>query len=71
MLPETNKQLGKRWFEKAWNQIRRGAFEELLAPNTLLHQDTTGHGPGFYPFFDRMQAALSSRITVHHPLADG
>src|SRR5712692_9737863 len=73
-VSEACKQLARRWFEEVWNQGRREAIGELLAPDALLHEgSTTALGPeGFYPFFDRMQAAFSDiRITVHDAIAEG
>lgn len=74
MYSEPYKQLAKRWFEEVWNQGRRDAISELLAPDALLHEGTvTTVGPeAFLPFFDRMQAAFSDiHITVHDTISEG
>jgi steroid delta-isomerase-like uncharacterized protein len=73
-VSEAYKQLAKRWFEEVWNQGRREAIGELLAPDTVFHEGRTATvGPeGFYPFFDCMQAAFSDiHITVHDAIAEG
>jgi steroid delta-isomerase-like uncharacterized protein len=63
---------GTRWFEEVWNKKRREAIAEMVAPNAAFHEGgQTVYGPeGFYPFFDRMQAAFSdARATVHQTIA--
>lgn len=73
-MSEANKQLATRWFEEVWNKQRREAVSEMLNPDSVVHE-TTGdaRGPeGFYPFYDRMQAAFSNiRVTVHEAIAEG
>jgi steroid delta-isomerase-like uncharacterized protein len=71
---EAYKQLAKRWFEEVWNKGHREAIGELLAPDALFHEGITAAlGPeGFYPFFDRMQAAFSDiHMIVHDAIAEG
>jgi predicted ester cyclase len=60
-MSEANKQLAKRWFEEVWNKGRREAIPEILAPDAEIRESgEIVKGPeGFYPFFDRMQAAFS------------
>lgn len=60
--------LGTRWFEEVWNQGRREAIAEMLAPNGIVHEGATDStGPdGFYPFFDRIRASFSDlHVTVN------
>ena len=74
MYSDPYKQLAKRWFEEVWNQGRREAISELLAPDALLHEGSaTTVGPeAFLSFFDRMQAAFSEiHITVHDTISEG
>jgi predicted ester cyclase len=63
--------LGLRWFEEVWNQGRREAIAEMVAPDAIIHEggvDSVGPA-GFYPYFDRMQAAFSNiRVKVHDTL---
>jgi steroid delta-isomerase-like uncharacterized protein len=74
LMSETNKTFATLWFEKVWNEGRRDAIVEMLAPDGVIHD---GHeiltGPdGFYSFFDRMHAAFSDiHITIESALAEG
>ena len=73
-MTETERGLGKRWFEEVWNARRREAIAELLTPDAVLHEsDSETIGPeGFYPFYDRLQATLSDiHVTVHETLVEG
>ena len=73
-MTESERDLGRRWFEEVWNKGRREAIAEMLAPDSVLHEaGADSVGPeGFYPFFDRLNAALSDiRVTVHDTLAEG
>ena len=73
-MTESERELGKRWFEQVWNQGRRDAIAEMMAPETLLHD---GHsvtvGPsGFCSFFDRMMATFSDlHVSVEDTIAEG
>lgn len=60
-MTESERNLGRRWFEQVWNQGRREAVAEMLAPDTLIHDGSVeSKGPdGFYPLFDRIRATLS------------
>ena len=72
-MSEANKAFVTQWFEKVWNQGRRDAIPEMLAPNGVIHDGNESVvGPeGFYTFFDRMHAALSDlHITIHFALAE-
>jgi steroid delta-isomerase-like uncharacterized protein len=73
-MTEEERSLGKRWFETVWNEGRRNAIPEMLAPDAVLHeagQDSVGP-EGFYPLFDRMQAAMEDiHTTVHDTIAEG
>jgi steroid delta-isomerase-like uncharacterized protein len=72
-MSESNKELGKRWFEEVWNKRRRDAIGEMMAPDAVIQESGEAvKGPeGFYPFFDRMQAAFSDiHVTVHDAIAE-
>ena len=66
--------LAKRWFEEVWNQGRRDAIAELLAPDAVVHDggvDTVGPEE-FYPFFERMQSTFSElHVSVDDTVAEG
>jgi predicted ester cyclase len=73
-MTESQRDLGKRWFEQVWNQGRREAIAEMMAPDCLVHdgeKTSVGHG-AFYSFFDRMIATFSDmHATVHDTVAEG
>ena len=73
-MSEANRAFAKQWFERVWNQGRRDAIEEMLAPDGVIHegnQDVVGP-QGFYSFFDRMHAAFSDiHITIEATFAEG
>jgi predicted ester cyclase len=72
-MSEANKQLAKRWFEEVWNKGRREAIPEILAPDAEIRESgEIVKGPeGFYPFFDRMQAAFSDiHVTFQDAIAE-
>ena len=72
-MTELERGLGTQWFEEVWNKGRRAAIAEMLAPAAVLHEgETDCVGPeGFYPFFDRLNAAFSEfRVTVHDTNAE-
>jgi steroid delta-isomerase-like uncharacterized protein len=73
-MTEQERNLGRRWFEEVWNQARREAIAELLAPDGVLHEggtDTVGPD-GFYPFFDRLRATLPDlRVKVDDCFGEG
>jgi steroid delta-isomerase-like uncharacterized protein len=73
-MTESERNLGRRWFELVWNQGRREAIAELLTPDAVVHDggvDTLGPD-GFYPFFDRMRAMFSSlHVDVEDIVAEG
>jgi steroid delta-isomerase-like uncharacterized protein len=73
-MTESERDLGRRWFEQVWNQGRREAIAEMLAPDAVLHDggiDTTGPEE-FYPFFDRMRATFSElHVNVEETIASG
>ncbi len=60
-MTEHDRDLGRRWFEQVWNKGRREVVAEMLAPGSVLHEGSShAVGPeGFYPFYDRLKAALS------------
>ena len=73
IVSEANKQLARRWFEEVWNKQRRDAIAEMLVPDAVVHEGSDEmRGPeGFYPFFDRMQAAFSKiHVTVHDAIEE-
>ena len=72
-MSEANKALARRWFEEVWNEGRREAIRELLAPEAVIQEGNDASvGPeGFYPFFDRMQAAFSDiHLTIHDAISE-
>lgn len=73
-MTEQDRDLGRRWFEEVWNKGRREAIEEMLLPESVVHEggiDTTG-ADGFYPFYDRFKAAFSEiHVSIDDSLADG
>jgi len=73
-MTESERDLGRRWFEEVWNQGRRETIGEMIAPDALLHESgADSKGPdAFYPFFDRMVAAFSEiHVDVEDTLAEG
>ena len=71
-MPGIDQEWGERWFEEVWNRQRRSAIGEMIAPEAQIHEaGTTVLGPdGFYPFFDRMQAAFTQiHVTVEDTIA--
>lgn len=73
-MTETERDLGRRWFDEVWNKGRREAVVELLTPDGVLHEgDADATGPeGFYPLFDRIVGTLSElHISVDDTMADG
>lgn len=73
-MTASERELGRTWFEQVWNQRRRDAIAQLLMPDAVLHDggtETTGPD-GFYPFFDRLDAAFSDlRVDVQDTIAEG
>jgi steroid delta-isomerase-like uncharacterized protein len=73
-MAQTDRDLGRRWFEEVWNRGRRDAIPEMLAADGVLHDgglDSVGP-EGFYAFFDRMRATLSEiQVTVHDTIVEG
>ena len=68
------REVGIRWFEEVWNKGRREAIAEMLLPDAVIHDGAKdGKGPeGFYPFFDRLQAACSDmRINIEQTIVEG
>src|SRR5882724_7459395 len=73
-MTESERNLGRRWFEEVWNQQRRETIAELIAPQALLHDAAIeAVGPeSFFPFFDRFNAAFSElHIKVEDSIAEG
>ena len=68
-----NRAIAIRWFDEVWNKGRRDAIAEMLAPDAVLHEGNSDSvGPeGFYPFFDRLNAAFSDfQVTVDDTIAE-
>src|ERR1019366_8382932 len=61
-LTQSERNIGHRWFELVWNQGRRDAIAQMLAPDALLHDGgVDSSGPeAFYPLFDRLSAVLQN-----------
>jgi len=73
-MKESERDLGKRWFEQVWNLGRREAIAEMLTPDAVVHDgERATVGPrAFYEFFDRMMATFSEiRVEVADTLAEG
>jgi steroid delta-isomerase-like uncharacterized protein len=73
-MTEQERSLGTRWFDQVWNQQRREAIAEMLAPTAVLHDGSSeSTGPeGFHPFFERIHGSFSDiRTTVHDTVAEG
>src|ERR1700731_642113 len=72
-MSEANKALAKRWFEEVWNEGKRETIREMLAPEAVIQEggDASVGPEGFYPFFDRMQAAFSEmHLTIHDTVTE-
>jgi predicted ester cyclase len=73
-MTESERELGKRWFEEVWNQGRREAIAEMMAPDSLVHDGermTVGRS-AFYSFFDRMMTTFSEmHVNVEDTIAEG
>ena len=73
-MTESERGLGRRWFEQVWNEGRREAIAEMLAPDGVLHEggrDTVGP-QGFYPFYDRLRSAISEiQVRIEETFAEG
>jgi len=72
-MTQSAQDLGRRWFGQVWNERRRDAIAEMLAPDAVLHEaGVDSVGPeGFYPFFDRMIASFSDlRVTVEETFGE-
>jgi steroid delta-isomerase-like uncharacterized protein len=73
-MTESERDLGRRWFDEVWNRQRREAIAEILAPDGVIHDggvDTVG-ADGFYPFFDRLNATFSDlHVNVEDSIAEG
>jgi steroid delta-isomerase-like uncharacterized protein len=73
-MTQEDRDLGRRWFEEVWNKGRREAIAEMLTHESVVHEgDIDSVGPeGFYPFFDRLNSAMSNlHVTVHDTMAEG
>lgn len=73
-MTDYERNLGVRWFDEVWNKGRRDAIAEMIAPGAVIHEGgSSSVGPeGFYPFFDRLNAAFTQfQVTVHDTIAEG
>lgn len=73
-MTESERDIGKRWFEQVWNQGRREAIGEMIAPDAVVHDGgiVTSGPSAFYQFFDRMATAFSeTHIDVEDTIAEG
>jgi steroid delta-isomerase-like uncharacterized protein len=73
-MTDSERDLGRRWFEEVWNQGRREAVAELLAPDAVIHDGgIDSAGPeGFFSFYERMRATLSDlHVSVEDTIAEG
>ena len=73
-MSDYQKQMIVRWFEEVWNKGRREAIDEMLLPETVIHDgETDTRGPEeFKPFFDRIYATFSGmRFTTHEVISEG
>jgi steroid delta-isomerase-like uncharacterized protein len=73
-MTDFERDLGRRWFEEVWNNGRRDAIAQMLAPGAVIHDgasDAVG-ADGFYAFYDRLQVALSDiHVEVQDSIAEG
>lgn len=73
-MTQSERDLGRLWFERVWNQGHREAIAEMLLPDAVIHDgNIDAVGPdGFYPFYDRLRAALSEiHVKVQDTFAEG
>jgi predicted ester cyclase len=73
-MTESERDLGRRWFEQVWNQGRREAIDEMMAPDAVLHDgDQVTVGPSaFYLFYDRIVATFSGiHVEVEDTIVEG
>ncbi len=68
-MTESERELGRRWFEEVWNKGRREAIGEMMSADSVVHDSgVDSRGPeGFYQLFDRMTAAFSG---IHFKVED-
>ena len=73
-MTEAERDFGRRWFEQVWNQRRREAIAEMLAPDGVIHDggtDTTGP-EGFYPFYERIRTTFPDlHMDIEDTFAEG
>jgi steroid delta-isomerase-like uncharacterized protein len=73
-MNQSDRDLGKRWFDRVWNHQDRSAVKEMLSPDAVIHDgenDTSGVAD-FYAFFDRMNATFSDiHVIIHDTVAEG
>jgi predicted SnoaL-like aldol condensation-catalyzing enzyme len=73
-MADSPRKLVERWFEEVWNNRRREAIDELLAPGCVIHdagQDIVGPD-AFKHFFDSIQNTLSEvRVNPQFLICEG
>ena len=76
MLAEANKALARRFYEEGWNQGNLAIFDELFAPNHVLH-DPSFPEPirgleGFKQYYGSYRTAFpGNQLTVEAYIAEG
>ena len=73
-MAEAIRDVGQRWFTEVWNNKRREAIAEMLAPDGVICDGgETMVGPaGFYPFYERIRAAFPDlHVTVEDTIVEG
>ncbi len=72
-MTESDRKLGHRWFDLVWNQKKRSAIDEFLAPEVVFHDsgiDSVGR-ENFYAFYDRLNSMFSDfHIEVNDAFAE-
>lgn len=72
-MTESERDMGRRWFEEVWNRRRRAAIGEMIAPDAVVHDgrvETVGPD-AFYLFFDRISSAFSDiHVDVEDTIAE-
>jgi steroid delta-isomerase-like uncharacterized protein len=76
-MSEQNKALSKRNIDEVWNQRKLGVIDELVAPNSVLHDPTVPGGKvsgsqGYRQFVEIYLAAFPDlHFTIQDQFADG
>jgi steroid delta-isomerase-like uncharacterized protein len=75
-LAEANKALARRFYEQGWNQSNMAIFDELLAPNHVLHDPGFPEAirglEGFKQYYASYGSAFpGNQLTVEDYIAEG